>query len=113
MRRAFEIGQVDSISDVTRDQLQVIKEKKTHDAKIVADLKKRKLLKLQKVISFKITKGPKFALELVKEETDLTAEMLASGAWKTATFSESAMTQDRNSEGLFGAIGTFRLGQRV
>ncbi|KAK4456478.1 tRNA synthetases class II core domain (F)-domain-containing protein [Cladorrhinum samala] len=80
------VALVDSISDVTRDQLQVIKEKKTHDAKIVADLKKRKLLKLQKVISFKITKGPKFALKLVKEETDLTAEMLASGAWKTATF---------------------------
>lgn len=41
---------------------------------------------MQKIISFKIGKGPKFALELVKEETDLTAEMLASGAWKSATF---------------------------
>lgn len=66
----------------------MIKETKTHDAKIIADLKKRKLLKLQKVISFTIHKAEKFALEMVKEETDLTAEMLASGAWKEATFSE-------------------------
>jgi len=41
---------------------------------------------MKKVISFKISKGPKFALEIVKEETDLTADMLASGSWKTATF---------------------------
>ena len=32
---------------------------------------------MQKRISFKINKGPKFALEIVKEETDLTAEMIA------------------------------------
>ncbi|KXX75259.1 Phenylalanine--tRNA ligase alpha subunit [Madurella mycetomatis] len=77
---------VDSINDVTREQLRVIQKKRTHDPKIIADLKKRKLLKMQKVISFRISKGPKFALEIVKEETDLTAEMLASGSWKTATF---------------------------
>lgn len=53
---------------------------------MLTDFKKRKLIKTQKVISFKISKGPKFALELVKEETDLTEEMLATGAWKTATF---------------------------
>jgi phenylalanyl-tRNA synthetase alpha chain len=41
-------------------------------------LKKRKLVKMQKVISFKVSKGPKFALEMIKEETDLTADMLAS-----------------------------------
>ncbi|KAK3302263.1 tRNA synthetases class II core domain (F)-domain-containing protein [Chaetomium strumarium] len=80
------VALVDSINDVTREQLKVIQEKRTHDAKIIADLKKRKLLKMQKVISFRISKGPKFALEMVKEETDLTAEMLASGSWKTATF---------------------------
>jgi phenylalanyl-tRNA synthetase alpha chain len=33
---------------------------------------------MQKVVSFNIQKGPKFALEIVKEETDLTADMLAS-----------------------------------
>ncbi|KAK3687662.1 tRNA synthetases class II core domain (F)-domain-containing protein [Podospora appendiculata] len=77
---------VDSVQDITRDQLRVIKEKRTHDPKIVADLKKRKLLRMQKNISFKITKGAKYALEMVKEETDLTAEMLSSGSWKTAAF---------------------------
>ena len=74
---------------MTRDQLRTIQEKRTHDNKIIADLKKRKLLKMQKVISFKIQKGAKFALEMTKEETDLTADMLASGSWKSATFSES------------------------
>lgn len=82
------VALTDKISDVTREQLQVIKDTKTHDAKILTDLKKRKLLKMQKTFSFNIAKGPKFALEMVKEETDLTAEMLASGSWKTATFSE-------------------------
>jgi phenylalanyl-tRNA synthetase alpha chain len=78
---------VDSITDTTREQLQTVKDKKTHgDSKILADLKKRKLIKMQKVISFRLRKGPNFALEIVKEETDLTSEMLASGAWKEANF---------------------------
>lgn len=34
----------------------------------------------QKRISFNVDKGPKFALEIVKEETDLTADMIASYA---------------------------------
>ncbi|RFU73690.1 phenylalanyl-trna synthetase alpha chain [Trichoderma arundinaceum] len=80
------VALVDSIEDVTRAQLRFIKETKSHDNKIIADLKKRKLLNTQKVISFKVSKGPKFALEIVKEETDLTADMLASGSWKSANF---------------------------
>ncbi|KKY36606.1 putative phenylalanyl-trna synthetase alpha chain [Diaporthe ampelina] len=77
----------DSITDTTREQLRTIQETKTFpDAKILTDLKKRKLVKIQKVIHFRIQKGDKFALEITKEETDLTAEMLHSGAWKTATF---------------------------
>ncbi|KAL1882710.1 hypothetical protein VTK73DRAFT_1230 [Phialemonium thermophilum] len=77
----------DAIQDVTREHVLIIKEKKTHpDPKVLADLKKRKLIKIQKVFSFRVHKGPKFALELAKEETDLTAEMLASGSWKTSTF---------------------------
>lgn len=32
---------------------------------------------MQKDISFEFKKGPKFAKEFVKEETDLTADMLA------------------------------------
>ncbi|BDD64221.1 hypothetical protein MAP00_009060 [Monascus purpureus] len=75
----------DSIVDETREQLQTIQRTQTlGDAKVVADLKKRKLITLQKVINFKISKGPKFAREFVKEQTDLTAEMLMNGSWKTA-----------------------------
>lgn len=71
--------QTDSIEDTTREQLQIIQKERTHpDAKVITDLKKRKLVKMQKVISYRIHKGPKFALEMVKEETDLTADMLAS-----------------------------------
>ncbi|KAK3295818.1 tRNA synthetases class II core domain (F)-domain-containing protein [Chaetomium fimeti] len=97
------IALVESIDDVTRDQLKVIQENRTHDAKIVADLKKRKLLRMQKIISFRISKGTKFALELVKEETDLTAEMLASGSWKTAAFKPynfNALGADQNAGAL-------------
>ena len=32
---------------------------------------------MQKVISFEVAKGPKYAKDFVKEETDLTADMLA------------------------------------
>ncbi len=90
--------QVESIDDVSRDQLRTIQEKRTHDSKIIADLKKRKLLKMQKIISFKIQKAAKYALEMAKEETDLTAEMLASGSWKSATFSKLTHPRQRAEE---------------
>ena len=75
----------DSIVDETRELLLTVKNTQTlNDQKALTDLKRRKLVALQKVISFKISKGPKFAREFVKEETDLTAEMLMNGSWKTA-----------------------------
>lgn len=76
----------DSITDTTREQLQAIKVNKTADAKVLTDLKKRKLVKMTRIIHFKIAKGEKYAMEITREETDLTADMLASGAWKTANF---------------------------
>jgi len=57
--------------------LTIEKTKTFPDAKMLADLRKRKLVTIQKVFVFKISKGPKYAPEFVKEETDLTAEMLA------------------------------------
>jgi phenylalanyl-tRNA synthetase alpha chain len=58
--------------------LRKIKETRTYpDAKILTDLKKRKLVTAKKVFTFKISKGPKYAREFVKEETDLTSDMLA------------------------------------
>lgn len=98
------VAQTDSIQDVTKEQVLTIKETRTYpDAKVLADLKKRKLVKMQKVINFKIHKGPKFALEIAKEETDLTADMIASGAWKTATFKPynfKALGADQNAGAL-------------
>lgn len=74
----------DEIKDEVRQQLQEIQSTRTLDnPKVVADFRKRKYVVDQKTVTFKISKGPKFATEFVKEETDLTAEMLASGAWKT------------------------------
>ena len=83
--------------------LQQIKETKTADAKALADLKKRKLIKMHKIVSFKISKGPEFALEIQKEETDLTADMLSSGNWKTAKFKPynfKALGSDQNAGAL-------------
>jgi len=72
---------------VTREQLKLIGDTMAYpDAKILADLKKRKLVVMNKRISFRINKGAKFALQIVREETDLTAEMVASGAWKEKSF---------------------------
>lgn len=77
----------ETIQDNTKEQMQTIKETRTYpNAKVLADLKKRKLVKMQKIISFRIHKGPKFALKIPEEATDLTADMIATGSWKTATF---------------------------
>ncbi|KAI4212928.1 MAG: hypothetical protein LQ351_004453 [Letrouitia transgressa] len=77
----------DSIKDTTREQLQIIQKTGTYpDPKVIAELRKRTLVTMQKDISFEFKKGPKFAKEFVKEETDLTADMLASGAWKNVKF---------------------------
>lgn len=76
-----------SIRDDTREQLKEVSTSRTHsNPKIIADLRKRKLVTLQKVITFKIMKGPKYAPAMAKEETDLTADMIATGAWKTTKF---------------------------
>ena len=76
--RSNLVFQTDSIVDTSREQLQIIQKTRSHpDPKVMSDLRKRKLITMQKVISFKIEKGPKFSTEFTKEETDLTAEMLA------------------------------------
>jgi len=56
------------------------------DAKLLADLKKKKLATVLKVITYTVTKGPKYAKEMPVEHTDLTVDLLASGAWETANF---------------------------
>eukprot|EP00055_Hartaetosiga_balthica_P009059 m.35181 g.35181 ORF g.35181 m.35181 type:complete len:492 (+) comp6590_c0_seq1:45-1520(+) len=58
------------------------------DKKVMADLKKRKLIEKKVVKSYDITKGPEFALTLEKKETDLTPDMLANGSWKSKNFKQ-------------------------
>ncbi|KAK8768843.1 hypothetical protein V5799_014691 [Amblyomma americanum] len=50
------------------------------------DLKRRKLLRLVVVKSYRLEQGEHFATQLSKPETDLTAELLASGAWRQRPF---------------------------
>jgi phenylalanyl-tRNA synthetase alpha chain len=74
----------DKIDDKIQKQMQEIRSTNAFgDAKILKTFKTREYVVDKKVLDFRVAAGPKFALELVKEETDLTAEMLASGAWKT------------------------------
>ncbi|KAK7737042.1 Phenylalanyl-tRNA synthetase, beta subunit, cytoplasmic [Cytospora paraplurivora] len=77
----------ESVQDVTKEQLQTVKDTGAFpDKKVLADLKKRKLVKTHKIFSFEIYKAAKFALSIPEEATDLTADMLTNGSWKTATF---------------------------
>lgn len=77
----------ESVTDATADTLrQIEKSKSLNDPKLLADYKKRQLVKTTKVITYSVTKGPKYAKEIPVEHTDLTADMLAGDAWKTATF---------------------------
>jgi len=50
------------------------------------EYKKRKLLQEVTDKVYRLTKGPKFSLTITKAETELTPEMISSGAWKTAAF---------------------------
>lgn len=69
---------MDTIKDTTSDILKSIAKDKTHsDAALLKELKKRKLIVMQKNISYNVSKGPKFALEVQKEFTDLDADMIA------------------------------------
>lgn len=87
MRILIALIQADSITDTSQEQLQTIQLTRTHpDPKVLTDLRKRKLIKMQKVISYEFSKGPNFAKEFVKEETDLTSEMLANGTWNDIKF---------------------------
>jgi phenylalanyl-tRNA synthetase alpha chain len=77
----------DDVQDSTRELLQGIKDTKAcSNAKTLADLKKRKLVTLGKVLRYQVQKGPKYAKEIPQEATDLTVEMLNSGEWKNVTF---------------------------
>ncbi|GMI58450.1 hypothetical protein ScalyP_jg1688 [Parmales sp. scaly parma] len=93
------VATVDSVDDSTQKELKVVSDSLNPNKNLMNDdntsclsdkvlnvLKKRKLVKLEEISHFKITKGPQFALERKKKAADLTKEMLDSGEWKTAQF---------------------------
>ncbi|KAL1725023.1 tRNA synthetases class II core domain (F)-domain-containing protein [Schizophyllum commune] len=79
---------VSEIQDQTQLDLQEIETTGTLKSgeKVLADLKKRKLVVQKKGQWFTVHKGPNFSTSTAKPETDLTADMIASGSWKTANF---------------------------
>ncbi|KAG7196002.1 Phenylalanyl-tRNA synthetase, beta subunit, cytoplasmic [Scheffersomyces spartinae] len=82
------VSKVDQLpEDVVVAQLKEIKETgKLSDKKELTELKKRKLVQQVKIVGYKVIKGEQFALEIKSYETDITADMISSGSWKTADF---------------------------
>ncbi|KAG9015488.1 Phenylalanyl-tRNA synthetase, beta subunit, cytoplasmic [Tulasnella sp. JGI-2019a] len=79
---------VENIDDITQNDLTEIRDTGSLKSgeKVIADLRKRKLVIQKKLLWFTVSKGPNYSTSSAKLETDLTAEMLQSGAWKTAQF---------------------------
>lgn len=83
------VRKVDAIEDRTQALLKGVAEGKEVSKADAENLqKKRKLIRLEQWKTYKLSKGVKFALERKKQATDLTAEMLAKGTWRTAEFKD-------------------------
>lgn len=67
----------------------------------VAELKKRKLVRVEQWKTYRLTRARAFARERVKPATDLTAEMLRSGEWRTRAFKEYNFEARRGRLALF------------
>lgn len=80
--------QTDAVEDVCLASLQKVAAQEEVDSKAIAELKKRKLVKVEQWKTFKVSKGPAFSLERVKQETDLTVELLQSGEWRSRKFKD-------------------------
>ena len=57
-----------------------------HDKKLVDQFKKKQMLSISTIKSYKIEKGPSFSVKRKAQETDLTVDMLRTGSWKEAEF---------------------------
>jgi len=81
---------VESIDDLVQQHLVELTSGKGDNIpdSVKNDYKKRKLMVENVIKSFIISKGPEFSTTLKKLETDLTAEMLTSGAWKDLKFKD-------------------------
>jgi len=79
---------VESVEDTVGELLQAVAAGRDIPQDAVDALKKRKLVIQESWKTYRLSKGPKFALEKKKAATDLTYELLQSGAWKEETFKE-------------------------
>ena len=83
------VRKVDKISDRTQELLKEVQSAASEISKADAEaLKKRKLIKNEAWKTYKLCKGPKFALERKKPATDLTFEMIQKGTWRTQEFKD-------------------------
>merc|ERR1719331_3428269 len=55
-------------------------------SKEIAEMKKRKLVAQHKISTFTVTKGAKFSMDVKKAAAEITADMIATGAWKSTEF---------------------------
>eukprot|EP00899_Mesostigma_viride_P009696 jgi/Mesvir1/18728/Mv01241-RA.1 len=81
------------IDSLTEDRVQLLLQDVKNGKELSpADLdyvtKKRKMVAVVSLMVYKLAKGPQFALEKKKAATDLTADLLANGAWKNLTFKD-------------------------
>ncbi|CAF98221.1 unnamed protein product [Tetraodon nigroviridis] len=79
---------VKDIEDHVKDKLLLVKKGSSTELsdKEKNELKKRMLLSEVTVKSYWIVKGSSFSTTVTKQDTDLTAEMIAAGSWKDRKF---------------------------
>lgn len=75
---------VENITDTPRILLCQLSE--VVDSKQLGELKKRKLIDKSVVKYYEVTKGTNFTVEIDRLTTELTAEMIQTGTWKTLRF---------------------------
>lgn len=80
---------VDSIDDVVQNHLKsLLSDPNSVPDNVKLDYKKRKLIQEVVVKSLLLSKGSEFSLSIEKQETDLTGDLIASGAWKEKKFKD-------------------------
>lgn len=78
---------VDNVQDATQNDLVTVQTSASHpDDKLLRELVKRKLVEKKKTFYYSVDKGSQFSTTVQKLETDLTVELLASGAWEKSNF---------------------------
>ncbi|XP_021238634.1 phenylalanine--tRNA ligase alpha subunit isoform X4 [Numida meleagris] len=82
------VRQVDAVQDTVQNSLRQVQEGNGNSLseRERTDLKKRKLLLEVTLKSYWIRKGSAFSTAVVRQETDLTPEMIATGSWRKLPF---------------------------